>query len=326
MPFRIIFLLFFLLKALPSFAEGRVVDFLSPREFLAELTSDSSFQDGMRVIVISEKEKKMVGLGEVVDLMVRDDKFFAKIKIQEIVGNYLIMVDDKIEPLDFIIFEKRKIPGFNSLTLTGSHKIPSQYKELAYFGVFTSEGHTIDQNEFLFSPFQAQYGVTNEFNVRVVNALWLDGYLNLGGKYKVVQNKYAKITANALVAYKVQKQDWIGQVGGVITTPSNAKFQNHLMFTFTVDPEFEDSKATRGLNLFSDSDIRSITEYITDNWNRILYGPVYNVELQTFGGTVSYMWIWTTFHMSLGVATRDLSNLTFGENGYYYIYDLFWRF
>jgi hypothetical protein len=86
------------------------------------------------------------------------------------------------------------------------------------------------------------------------------------------------------------------------------------------------AKATENLNLYQDSDIRSITEYTTDNWNRILFGPTYNVELQTFGGTVSYMFIWNSFHMSLGIATKDFTELKFGKEGYYYVYDFFWRF
>jgi hypothetical protein len=184
----------------------------------------------------------------------------------------------------------------------------------------------MDKGEMLASPFQLQYGMTDNFGLKMVNALWLDGYVNAGVKFRPVRNKYAKITLNTLGAYKVQSQDYIWQAGGVITLPSNAKFQNHLMVNITLDPQFKEAHATKGLGLFQDSDIRNITEYITDNWNRILYGPVYNVELQTFGGTVSHMWIWDTFHMSLGIATKDFSNLTFGKNGYYYVYDLFWRF
>ena len=30
--------------------------------------------------------------------------------------------------------------------------------------------------------------------------------------------------------------------------------------------------------------------------------------------------------MSLGIATRDFTNMTFSPEGYYYVYDLFWRF
>jgi hypothetical protein len=131
---------------------------------------------------------------------------------------------------------------------------------------------------------------------------------------------------NTFGAYKVQSNDYIWQTGGVITLPQNAKFQNHLMVNITLDPQFSEAHATKGLGLFQDSDIRSITEYITDDWNRILYGPTYNVELQTLGGTASYMWIWSTFHMSLGMATKDFSNLNFGKNGYYYVYDFFLRF
>ena len=93
-----------------------------------------------------------------------------------------------------------------------------------------------------------------------------------------------------------------------------------------MDKQSIDAKATENFGLYQDSDIRSITEYTTDSWNRILFGPTFNFELQAFGGTASYMLIWNTFHMSLGIATKDFTNLTFGKKGYYYIYDVFWRF
>jgi hypothetical protein len=297
-----------------------------PHQVMVELNGAEGFYEQKRIIIISKLKDVILAIGRVKD----DDVGIpgvVKVQVDEIVDNYLIMPGDRVELLDFRMFKQEKIPGFTSLTLSGSQNIPAQYKELAYFGVFTSEGHTLDRDEFLMSLFQIQYGVTDRIGARIVNALWLDGYANLGAKYQVLRNKHAKVTVNSLGAYKVQSQDWIGQVGGVVTVPSNSKFQSHFMVNVTFDPQYDDAKATKDLGLFQDSDIRSITEYITDSWNRVLYGPVYNVELQTFGGTVSYMWIWDTFHMSLGIATKDLSNLKFdSEAGYYYVYDLFWRF
>ena len=250
----------------------------------------------------------------------------AHIEIEEVIDNSLMMPKDIIYPLDYKLIKDENIPGFTSLSMEGDHDMPAKFKELAYFGVFTNEGHTLDRHETMVSLFQLQYGFTNTFGVKVVNALWLDGYANLGAKYRVLKNKYAKITVNSLGAYKVQSNDYIWQAGGVITLPSNAKFQNHFMVNIIFDPQYTNAKVTKGLGLFKESDIRSITEYVTDDWNRILYGPTYNVELQTLGGTVSYMWIWNTFHTSLGIATRDFTNLSFGTDGYYYVYDLFWRF
>ncbi len=295
-------------------------------ELLAEIPDDKGIKEDALVIVTGEKDN-VIAVGKIRDIERDTNPKTIKVEILEVLENNLILVGDKVSLFNKEYLETHKVPGFNSLTLGGGNEIPSRYKELAYFGVFTSDGHTLDKKEFLLSPFQTQYGITDTLGLKVINALWFDGYVNGGLKYRVVHNKFAKITINGLGAYKVQQQDWIAQGGGVITLPSNSKFQNHLMANFIFDPQHEDSRATEDLKLFGTSDIRSITEYITDDWNRVLYGPVYNVELQTFGGTVSYMWIWKTLHMSLGVATRDFTELTFGtDEGYYYVYDLFLRF
>ncbi len=309
-----------------SWSQGFVTKINNSTQILAKLTGKDGFRSGERVTVISAREGRLVAFGVIHDFHLRDLDIIAKIDITEIINNSLILIDDEVEILDFKNFQKKKVPGFNSITLSGSQKIPAQYKELVYMGVFSSDGHTLDRDEILVSPFQIQYGVTNNFGIKIANSLYLDGYVNLGAKYKVLQNKYAKVTVNSFGAYKVQSQDWIGQFGGIITIPSNAKFQTHLIGTFTFDPQYTKAKATRGLGLYQDSDIRNITEYITDNWNRVLFGPTYNFELRTIGGTVSYMWIWDSFHMSLGVATKNFADLHFGQKGYYYVYDFFWRF
>lgn len=293
---------------------------------MVKLNEADGFYHGKRIVVFSNREDKIIAIGRIRDTEMEGMPDLVKVDIEEIVDNFMVVPGDKVEVLYSRLYDEKKIPGFFSLTLSGSQHTPARFKELAYFGVFTSEGHALDQKEVLISPFQLQYGITDEVGVRVVNSLWLDGYANIGAKYQVMKNKYAKITLNTFGAYKVQDQDWIHQAGAVISKPSNSKFQSHFMVNVTFDPQYAESKATKDLALFQDSDIRSITEYITDRWNRVLFGPVYNVELQTFGGTVSHMWIWDTFHMSLGIATRDFSNLTFGTEGYYYVYDLFWRF
>lgn len=319
-------LLILLLWPWQLWATGQITEIKNGQQVIADIYDTTKIHAHSKVIIISRETNKAIAFGTVLFLDDKVSPSTALISLDELTDQTLVIVKDLVYPLDYELMKEKKVPGFTSLTLQGDETIPARFKELAYFGVFTSEGHTLDKEEILVSPFQLQYGINNDLGLKMVNALWLDGYVNAGLKYRPVRNKYAKITVNTFGAYKVQSQDYIWQTGGVITLPSNAKFQNHLMVNITLDPQFTDAHATKGLGLFQDSDIRNITEYITDGWNRILYGPVYNVELQTFGGTVSHMWIWDNFHMSLGLATKDFSNLTFGKKGYYYVYDLFWRF
>jgi hypothetical protein len=321
--------LLFIFVLLPSFAwaQGVVSRINNSNQILVELHSAKGYCPGRKVMVISQHGKKFVAFGQIHDLSYDTFVTTMKVDILEIVDNSLVTLGDSVELASVKNFEEHHIPGFNSLSLSNSRKIPSKYKELAYLGVFTAEGQPLEKSETLISLFQIQYGVTDKFGVKVVNALWLDGYVNAGAKYQVINNKYAKLTLNTFGAYKVTRQDWIGQFGGVLTLPQNAKFQNHIAATFTFDPQFHEANATQKLGLFQDSDIRNITEYICDDWNRILYGPVYNVELKAFGGTVSYMKIWDNFHMSLGIATKNFANFSIGgTKGYYYVYDFFWRF
>lgn len=322
-----LFLFFFLVFT--STAEAYffpIIKLHNRTQVIAEIPDDHKLVENAMVVITDEADK-VIAIGRIRDIENETVPKTVKVQLIEVLENNVILIGDRVSVFNKDFIDHHKIPGFNSLTLGRGGHVPAQYKELAYFGVFTSDGHTLDKNEILVSPFQFQYGINDNLGVKVVNALWFDGYVNGGVKYRAVHNKHAKITINGLGAYKLQQQDWIAQGGGVITLPSNSKFQSHFMGNFIFDPQSKDSRATENLKLFRSSDIRSITEYITDDWNRVLYGPVYNVELQTFGGTVSYMWIWSMFHMSLGVATRDFTNLSFGsDSGYYYVYDFFLRF
>jgi len=312
-----------------AFAEGKVKEIKSSKKLIITITQQHQFNIQDRVIIVSKQDNTAIAFGHITKFHSSGD---ATIFIDEVINSSLIMNDDVVYPLDYKLLKKKKIPGFTSLTLSGakSKKAPAMYKDLAYFGALTAEGHALDKYEFLASPFQIQYGVTNKFGLRFINALWFDNYINLGFKYQIMKNEYAKLTLNSFAAHNTSEEKWLIQAGGILTLPSNAKFENHISVNFRLDPaaakEESNNPISRGIPIFQDSDIRNITEYITSDWNRILFGPVYNVELNSFGGTVSYMWIWDHFHMSLGVATRDFSELKVGTKGYYLVYDMFWRF
>lgn len=302
----------------PTYAQGVVQELLSKERVKVSFEGPERPAQGEKLLILSGKNEEVVAIGKL-------SEDAGEVEILETIQDALVLVGDKAEKLNPDLL--RKIPGFTSITTAEIPELPAQYKDLVHLGVFTAEGHTLSRTEWLISPFQVQYGITNDFGLKVFNPLTLDGYANLGLKYRFFNNEHVRFTMNTFGAYQIPQRDWIWQIGGILTRPTNAKFLNHLVFNFTTEPQLaENAAASANLNLFEESDIRNINEYILDNWDRILFGVSYSVELQTFGGTISYMWIWDSFHINAGLGTRNFTELSFGPDGYYAVYDFFWRF
>lgn len=319
------FLFIFLFFSTAAWSQAKVVGFHSNRSVLVEIYENEHYPVDERVLFISHYEQKIVGFGRIITKKVDMIPVTALVEIDELVDHQNILVDDHVYPLEKESIDKYKVPGFLSLTMNGDRHLPAKYKELPYYGVFTSDGHALDKHELLVGLVQVQYGLTNNLTVKTSNALTIDGYVNLGAKYQVLRNQHAKLSFNSLGALNTGQRDWIFQGGGTLTLPTNSKYQTHFVFNLMFDKQEKKGSNTEDFNLFKDSEIRNIYEYITDSWNRILLGPTYNFTLQTVGGTLSYMWVWDSFHMSLGIGTRNFTELRFGTEGYYPQFDLFWR-
>jgi hypothetical protein len=169
---------------------GFVTEIDTANKLNADGITPEMFHQGDRVVIASKSEKRILGFGKISYMAPNLESFPAQIEIEEIIDNSLIGTGDIVFPLNMEVLNELEVPGFVSLTLSGDNHIPARYKELAYFGVFTSEGHTLDRHEALISPFQAQYGLTDTFGIKVVTALFLDGYANTGFKYQAAKNKF----------------------------------------------------------------------------------------------------------------------------------------
>jgi hypothetical protein len=90
---------------------------------------------------------------------------------------------------------------------------------------------------------------------------------------------------------------------------------------------FDKAKNFSALKGAGTSSLQSGYEFVMDDWNRVLLGPSYNFDNKTVGGSISYMWIWDHFHSMIGVSTTDISNLVYNlRDGYYFNFDMYWRF
>ncbi len=319
-------LLLIALFVFPAFSFNQVDSALDQKAVIVKLDPEHDFAKGERVVILSRTQGSLVAIGKVKKIQKDQYPEMAIVEIEEIIGNKLILPSDAVERLTAEILEKHHVTGHISLMLGQERQIPARYKDLAYMGVFNSDGHTLADKEWLVSIPQVQYGLTDSFTVKVLTGLYLDGFANIGAKARVMRNQWGQLTLNALTSRQVNRDDWVFQTGLVLTLPSNGRFQSHLVINARIEGIEEDNPEVDKLNLFPESDIRTIYEYVTDDWDRVLFGPSFNFENQSVGGTLSHMWIWDTFHLNLGIATKDVSKLKFDEDGYYVLFDFFWRF
>jgi len=309
-----------------ALAFHQVEAILDHRQVLVTLDPQHDWREEQKVLLISKSASALVAIGSVASLNEDAEPHTARVEVLEVIGAQLVAVGDAVEVLSAENLERYHISGHIGLLLGRDEKIPARYKDLPYLGVFNSDGHTLARNEWLVSLPQVQYGVRDWLTLKVLNTLYLDGFANLGAKVKLLSTQWGQLTMNGLVSRQINRSDWASLAGMVLTLPSNGKFQSHLVVNVRVEGIEEDNPEVDKLNLFPASDIRTIYEYVTDDWNRWLFGPLFNFDTQTVGGTLSHMWIWDSFHLNIGVATTDVSKVEFKQDGYYLVFDFFWRF
>ena len=317
--------LFFVLS-LWAQAFHQVDSFIDHRTIVVQLESDHNFQESDRVVVISLPLRKLSALGSVVKITESESQTVAIVAIDELFGEELIIPGDAMEKLTKETLQEYNLTAHISLFLDKEESVPARYKDLPYLGLYNSDGHTLSKKEWLVSIPQVQYGMSDRWTVKFLNSLLLDGFINAGLKTQIMRNQWGHLSMNTLVARQVNRDDWVTVAGLVLTLPSNQKYQSHLIINARIEGINEDNPEVDKLNLFPASDIRTIYEYIRDDWNRLLFGPLFNSQSQTVGGTISHMWIWNSFHLNLGLATQDVTALKFGTEGFYPVFDFFWRF
>ena len=310
----------------PALAYHQVEGAIDHHSLLVRLDPGHGFRPGDKAVMISHDDQTLLAIGTISRVDATTFPPQALVYIEEIIANKLVRPGDALEPLTPEVLERYHVQGHVSLMLSQEESVPARYKDLAYLGVFNADGHTLGDGEWLVSIPQVQYGVNKNLTVKVLNSLYLDGFANAGAKVRLMRNQWGHLTMNSLVSRQVDRDDWVALAGLTLTMPSSEKFQSHLVINARVEGMDEENPEVEKLNLFPPSDIRTIYEYINSDWDRFLFGPLFNFDTQTVGGTFSQMWIWDTFHLNFGVATKDVSEAEFSSKGYNVIFDFFWRF
>jgi hypothetical protein len=208
--------------------------------------------------------------------------------------------------------------------LVSGREVSSRYKQLAFFGAYTGDGHTLDAGEVLFDIFlNVQYGLSPRWTLMVRAPLLLLAIPSIGIKWKAIDTDSLTLTQSFLPAYSFSDRSGLIQLRTLVSVPSTTRMISHTAVNITASTHPLTNLGER--RTFLRSSLQSGYEYILENWDRLVFGPSYNFDLRSVGGYFSYLFIWDRFHLGLGVEAQDFSRIEISTEGYLPTFSLFWR-
>ncbi len=240
--------------------------------------------------------------------------------------NGMVLVGDTLEPVD-LTRDAPNLPGRADLLVTQERSVSARYKPIVSQGVDAGPtAATLQGGEFMIGLGNSGYGLSDSF--MVTTSLLADalGVPNLVAKARLWQSEDFRLAAAAGLIHAGRIKATAGQFGVLLDSQSNSRFISHSMFG--VEGANTDANPYSGAaaQLQVGTRVQSGYECILNNWDRILVSPVYNFDSKSVGGYASYLFIWDHFHLSLGIASQDLTKLRFSTAGYLPRVDFYWRF
>lgn len=241
---------------------------------------------------------------------------------------HFIQVGDQISHIN-LATDNDKYKGTTDLLIKRRGKnISAKYKPLFTQGVSVGEtAETLWENEYLLSWYgQANYGVTDKLSIGTVIPADIAGAVNGSAKYRLFQSDSNTFSFGANTAHVPSDQSNTLNFTVYWDSISSESVISHTMFTVAAMSFAKASDITAVKSLGTTS-FQTGYEFIGDNWDRILLGPSYNFETKALGGYLTYVKIWDRFHFSLSLNATDVSSFKLSAtDGYYVLFDAYWRF
>jgi hypothetical protein len=300
---------------------------------------------GDRVGIFARNTDEALGYGVVQKVRKESNEALAEISLHE--RAQLIIPGDTVRVINTEDGAEHW-PGRVDLQIDGDRRVSSRYKSLAYYGPLIGEGHPVDQGEWLIDIllFKLEYGLTSRLSVSI-SPLASVAAPNLSLKARVMDNDFVKATVIVSGVHLLDSHKNVAGARVLLSFPTNTKIISHLEAGIGAEfyfgeppveapmpmPEGEEMATAGGTsvggiaNARASTSLRSFTEYIFDNWDRIVGGPIYDFDIGALGGFLSYMIVAESFHMGLGFSTRDFRNFKLSaDKGYFPNIAMFWRF
>ncbi|WP_413557494.1 hypothetical protein [Bdellovibrio sp. HCB209] len=310
-------------------ANGRIESILDDKLIKAR-TNFNDWRVGETVSVESQKSGVgIIGFMEILGVSNKEDGTYeitAELLRQSRL--HFIQVGDEIAHID-LSSDNDKYKGTTDLIIKRRGKnISSKYKPLFTQGVSVGEtAETLWENEYLVTWFgQVNYGVKDWLSVNTIIPGDLADAPNAAAKVRLYQSDSNVFAISANAAH-VPKDDTTSLNLTVYwDSISSESVISHTLFTVAA-MSFENASDITAIKSLGTTSFQTGYEFILGSWDRVLLGPSYNFETKALGGYLTYLKIWDRFHFSLSLNSTDVSSFKLSPvDGYYVLFDAYWRF
>lgn len=235
-------------------------------------------------------------------------------------GEDFVKPNDVAVVVSYEVAPTRHYPGRFDLLQWNAPRASARYKPLVYQGFTGETAATLQKGEQVFDLItQYHYAVTDRVTLSTL-ILALPIVPNIAVKYAALRTPSFWYSPKVSIGYLSRKEQ-LFLFDNYLTIPSYPKFLSHtnIRVSYLRGPN-DAAKSVFG------SSIQSGVEYIFDNWDRLLYGPSYNIDTQSVGGYLTYMMIWDSFHLTADLQVKDLTKLELSLEGYLPSISMYWRF
>jgi hypothetical protein len=299
---------------------GTIASIETSSEVLIRESSEGAFQPGDLLLIRSQGQEEVLGYAQVTSRESSSNLVRAQVRSHS--SNALIRVSDLVESIDLSDSDRAKHQmqqGRHDLVIRGNKRISSKYKPQVYLGALAGQtAATVENDELFVGPGLVAYGLVESLQISTQPFLNALGETNVQLKWQAFQTEDYWISIGAEPRYNFDHRRAAGSLSFYWDTFSNSKFLTyHQLRIVTGESELYERKTSAEFSVNYG--------YITNRWNRIIFGPNVDLRDQTLGGLISYQWIWDHFHSAFSVQARDFTRLEFGNEGYLIYLDFWWR-
>lgn len=306
------------------------VNFIVNNNTLKATTTFYDWSIGEIVVVESKStESKIIAFIEISEIKNNQDGTYElTCKLIRQSRTNMIQVGDELMHLDLSGENKHYIGTTDLLVKQSDKNISSKYKPLFLQGFTVGEtAQTLWKNEYLINQFgQVSYGVQDWLTVNTVVPANFVGAPNAAVKARFYSS-YSNIFAAGLNYAKIPSQtNSTLNLNIYWDSVSSETVIGHSLLSIALF-SFEKAEDATAIKSLGTSSIQTGSELILSNWDRVLWGPSYNFELKAVGGYLTYMKIWDKFHLSFSLNSTNITSFKLSPvDGYYFIFDAYWRF
>jgi hypothetical protein len=296
----------FLITLAPAFAQALEVVKVERDQF--ELKGNSSeLTVNQFLVVLSTDQMQPIAYAYITQI----DGSRILAKPQSSLNSKQILVGDTARVVDLQKNQDSDFKGNAQLVMHNQRNISRRYKPLLYLGDSSNPtSATLAKGEHSINlAGYYHYGIKDNLMIGTAPIANFIGSLNLETKLRLHQSADYTVSLGARGTRTKEKDVAVFSV--YLSIPTNNRFTSHTALSVLASQKSGNQFINRQIangNADRESSLQNGTEFILNNWHRIVFGPQFFFNPESIGGFWAYHYIWNKWELSLGVRTRSFTD------------------